>query len=90
MQQFRQFFGGCRAINITTPMIRKYIERRQEEGAANATIDRYDIVSESDLREAAKRVSSTPPALRVDPPGTPIMNNVASQGKASLSDPRRS
>ena len=34
------FFEGSRVIDITTPRIRKYIESRQEEGAANATINR--------------------------------------------------
>ncbi len=34
------FFEGSRVIDITTPRIREYIEGRQEEGAANATINR--------------------------------------------------
>jgi integrase len=33
-------FGGWRAVNITTPAIRAYIEKRQREKAANATINR--------------------------------------------------
>ncbi len=35
-----RFFGGCRAANITTADIRAYTTRRQEAGAANATINR--------------------------------------------------
>jgi integrase len=34
------YFGGWRMANITTADIRKYIEQRQEAGAANATINR--------------------------------------------------
>jgi site-specific recombinase XerD len=34
------YFGGWRMANITTADIRKYIDHRQEAGAANATINR--------------------------------------------------
>jgi integrase len=34
------FFSGYRAVNITTDAIRAFIRRRQEEGAANGTINR--------------------------------------------------
>jgi len=34
------FYGGLRATNITTSLIREYIAQRQEAGAANATINR--------------------------------------------------
>jgi integrase len=34
------FFGGTKACVIDTPFIRKYVARRQSEGAKNATINR--------------------------------------------------
>ena len=40
VKHLTDFFEGSRVIDITTPRIRKYIESRQEEGAANATINR--------------------------------------------------
>jgi integrase len=36
----KPYFGGWRMANITTADIRKYIDHRQEAGAANATINR--------------------------------------------------
>jgi len=36
----KSFFGGWRAVDITTDQVRRYIARRQSEGAANATINR--------------------------------------------------
>jgi integrase len=35
-----KFFGGYRVANITTDSIRSFIRKRQEEGAANGTINR--------------------------------------------------
>jgi integrase len=35
-----QFFGGYRAVNITTQDVRVYIEKRQRAGLANGTINR--------------------------------------------------
>jgi hypothetical protein len=35
-----KFFEGMRAPEITTASVRTYIDRRMEEGAANATINR--------------------------------------------------
>jgi len=40
VRHLSKYFGGCRITNITTANIRSYITRRQEEGAANATINR--------------------------------------------------
>lgn len=34
------FFGHLRAVNVSTDLIARYIDRRQQEGAANATINR--------------------------------------------------
>jgi integrase len=35
-----QYFGGYRAVNITTQHVRAYIEKRQRTGLANGTINR--------------------------------------------------
>jgi len=40
VKHLTEFFEGSRVTDITTPRIREYIESRQEEGAANATINR--------------------------------------------------
>jgi len=36
----RNFFGGWRAVDLTTDQIRRYIAKRQGEGAANGTVNR--------------------------------------------------
>ena len=40
LNHLREFFEGFRVTQITTPKINAYIEKRLEEGAANATINR--------------------------------------------------
>lgn len=40
LKHLQAFFGGWRALAITTPAIRTYIEKRQREGAKNGTINR--------------------------------------------------
>jgi integrase len=40
VQKLAEVFRGWKAVNITTPAIRTYIERRQREGFKNATINR--------------------------------------------------
>ncbi len=40
VDHLRRYFGGWRAVNITTPAIRAYIDKRQQDGAKNATINR--------------------------------------------------
>jgi integrase len=40
VQKLTEVFGGWRAVNITTPAIRTYIERRQHDGFSNGTINR--------------------------------------------------
>jgi len=40
VRHLEKTFAGMRVINITTPQINKYIEKRQMEKAANATINR--------------------------------------------------
>ena len=36
----RKSFGGMKAVEVNTPAIKKYIEKRQAEGMSNATINR--------------------------------------------------
>lgn len=40
IEHLRDFFGGFRAVDITTDRIRAYIAQRQETEAGNATINR--------------------------------------------------
>lgn len=40
VKHLEQSFGGMSAVNITTPHIKKHIEKRQRENASNATINR--------------------------------------------------
>ena len=40
ISHLRHFFGSDRAIDITTDRIKKYVANRQNEGAANASINR--------------------------------------------------
>lgn len=39
-KHLKPFFGGMKASNITSDLIQRYILKRQEEGAANGTINR--------------------------------------------------
>ena len=36
----REFFGGMKSVQVNTPTIKKYIEKRQSEKMSNATINR--------------------------------------------------
>ncbi len=36
----KPFFGVCRAAEVSTPLLNRYIESRQQQGAKNATINR--------------------------------------------------
>lgn len=40
VQKLTEFFSGWKVVNITTPTIRTYVERRQREGFSNGTINR--------------------------------------------------
>ena len=40
VERLTQFFGGWRAMSITTQDVRTYIEKRQRDGLANGTINR--------------------------------------------------
>jgi integrase len=54
------FFSATKAANVTTPLLQKYVEKRQDEKAANATINR-----ELALLRAAfyLAIESTPPRV---------------------------
>jgi integrase len=53
-------FGGVRVTNIGTPIIRKYTEKRLEEGAANATVNRELAALKRMLKMGAQ---CTPPKV---------------------------
>ncbi len=40
VNHLKTHFAGWKAVNISTPQIRTYIDRRQKEGAENGTINR--------------------------------------------------
>ena len=58
------FFGGLRAVQVTTQLVDKYKARRRDEGAENATINRELAVLKR-MFSIARR--STPPKV-VSPP----------------------
>lgn len=39
-RHLKPFFGGMRAVDVTTEQLARYVDKRQQEGAANATINR--------------------------------------------------
>jgi integrase len=59
-------FKGCRAMDITTERVQRYIAKRQEEGAANATINRE--------LGALKRMYSL--AMKHTPPKVAVMPHI--------------
>ncbi len=61
IKHLKKHFEGIRVTEITTPRIRKYIEKRLEEGAENATINRELAALKRMLNLGAQQ---TPP--RVD------------------------
>ena len=60
VSHLKRFFEGIKATGITTPMIQQYVEKRIEEGAANATINRELAALKRMLNLGAKQ---TPPIV---------------------------
>ncbi len=56
----KEFFEGMKATAITTPIIQQYVEKRIEEGAANASINRELAALKRMLNMGAKQ---TPPTV---------------------------
>lgn len=54
VERLIDFFGGWRAVNITTQDIRTYVDKRQRGGAANGTINRELAALKRAFRLAVK------------------------------------
>lgn len=70
LKNLRNYFGGRRALDVTTDSIRRYIAHRQDEGVANATI-RNELAALKrafNLAVQAEQLPSMPhvPSVRVN------------------------
>ena len=78
----KPFFGGMRAADVTTAHINQYIEKRQQEAAQNATINRELATLRRMFYLAAR---CTPPKLNRVPTFTCLPENNVRMGH--ISDP---
>lgn len=76
-KQLELYFGGDRIPSITTPRINAYIEKRQTEGAANATINRELSALKRMLRLGAQQ---TPPLVASVPTIKMLVENNVRNG----------
>jgi len=60
IRNLREVFGGSRAIDITDDRLSSYIVYRQEQGAANATINRELAALKRAFRLAGRKVGQQP------------------------------
>jgi len=51
----KPFFGGMRALDVTSEQLARYVDKRQQEQAANATINR-ELAALKRIRRAKHRV----------------------------------